>query len=144
MKVLIREIPPQGLELQERLEPQKLGLTDEEFQNLAAVTIAAKLEKVGTTVLAKVHVESSTPLECGRCLEPITKKIVKNCDFDYEIDKRTEFIDLGEDIRQELVLAVNPIALCKEDCKGLCPGCGVNLNREKCECQRVKMSKRQT
>src|SRR3989338_5499166 len=134
MRIKVRDIPPQGLEIRKQLPPEELGLTDKEFRCLSPVGIAARLEKIGSTVIANVNLEGSLSVECGRCLEPVKQPVEYSCDFDYEIDDRTEEIDLGEDIRQELVLALPAAAVCKEDCKGLCPGCGVNLNKETCNC----------
>lgn len=48
---------------------------------------------------------------------------------------RDETIDLGEVVREQLYLALPMKPLCQEDCKGLCPVCGVNRNRETCACQ---------
>lgn len=48
---------------------------------------------------------------------------------------RDEKIDLGEVVREQLYLALPMKPLCQEDCKGLCPVCGVNRNRETCTCQ---------
>ena len=48
---------------------------------------------------------------------------------------RDEKIDLGEVVREQLYLALPMKPLCREDCKGLCPVCGVNRNRETCTCQ---------
>jgi len=45
--------------------------------------------------------------------------------------------DLTDMVRQELLLALPMKPLCSEECKGLCPRCGVNLNIETCDC-RVK------
>jgi uncharacterized metal-binding protein YceD (DUF177 family) len=43
-------------------------------------------------------------------------------------------IDLLPHLREELLLTVPPYAECKDECRGLCPGCGVNLNEEDCGC----------
>jgi uncharacterized protein len=43
-------------------------------------------------------------------------------------------IDLTEALRQDLLLAVDLIPICKRDCKGLCPSCGVNRNLQQCLC----------
>jgi uncharacterized protein len=48
---------------------------------------------------------------------------------------RDDKIDLGEVVREQLYLALPMKPLCLEDCKGLCPVCGVNRNRETCSCQ---------
>ena len=45
-----------------------------------------------------------------------------------------EKIDLEPVFREQFVLAVPFAPLCREDCKGLCPHCGTNLNLEQCSC----------
>jgi uncharacterized protein len=51
--------------------------------------------------------------------------------FPYEDD----FVDLEPLFREQFVLAVPYAPLCKEDCKGLCPQCGTDLNTGTCACQ---------
>jgi len=46
----------------------------------------------------------------------------------------TNIIDLGEDVRQFLILSLPLKILCREDCAGLCPVCGANRNRSSCSC----------
>jgi uncharacterized protein len=48
---------------------------------------------------------------------------------------RDDKIDLGEVVREQLYLALPMKPLCQEGCKGLCPVCGGNRNRETCTCQ---------
>ena len=45
-------------------------------------------------------------------------------------------VDVGELAREAFILDMDTKTLCSEDCKGLCPGCGVNLNREPCRCKK--------
>jgi uncharacterized protein len=44
-------------------------------------------------------------------------------------------VDLAEVLREELLLGMPMKALCDEDCKGICPGCGNELNTEPCTCK---------
>jgi uncharacterized protein len=46
----------------------------------------------------------------------------------------TDKIDLDKDIRDYAILAVPMKKLCSENCKGLCPKCGKNLNDDLCDC----------
>ncbi len=48
---------------------------------------------------------------------------------------KNDTIDLGEIMRDEFYLALPMKPLCRADCKGLCPVCGVNRNRETCTCR---------
>ena len=45
-------------------------------------------------------------------------------------------IDVGDLAYTAFVLDMDTKHLCSEDCKGLCPGCGVNLNQEPCRCKK--------
>lgn len=74
---------------------------------------------------------------CGRCLYPIENEVVRTekltLFFD-EIDNMEE-LDISEDIRSEVLLVLPMNLLCDEDCAGLCPVCGADLNEEECDCQ---------
>jgi uncharacterized protein len=51
----------------------------------------------------------------------------------YPLAPTASAIDLGQAVREELALAVEQFPLCREDCKGLCPTCGADLNAGPCE-----------
>jgi len=46
-------------------------------------------------------------------------------------------VDLDALAREEFILGMDTKTLCREDCKGLCPGCGANLNNEACRCKKA-------
>jgi uncharacterized protein len=52
----------------------------------------------------------------------------------YVIPRETRFIVIDEDVRESVLLGEPTKFLCSEDCKGLCPLCGKNRNREQCDC----------
>ncbi len=52
----------------------------------------------------------------------------------YEIAPSARQIDLAGPVREEVVLNTPQFALCREDCRGLCPQCGADLNTEQCTC----------
>jgi uncharacterized protein len=43
-------------------------------------------------------------------------------------------LNIGDAVREELILALDPFVLCDPTCRGLCPRCGVNLNQQTCSC----------
>ena len=101
------------------------------------------------TVRATLH------LACSRCLEPYLVPV--ECVFDLrylphaantgdeeqevaEDDLSTAFyrdevIDLADLAREQMYLALPMKPLCGPDCRGLCPQCGTNLNRDTCGCE---------
>ncbi len=96
-------------------------------------------------------------VSCARCLEPVGHEVSRDFDLLY----RPEGVDSGRDeisvtqaeadigyytgggllledfLREQVLLAVPIKTVCREDCKGLCPHCGKNLNYETCSCQVV-------
>ena len=57
-------------------------------------------------------------------------------DEDYIILGSDNEFNVDEFVYQEIQLFLPQIMLCSDDCKGLCPKCGKNLNREKCDCKK--------
>ena len=95
--------------------------------------------------------EASTVLDvvCDRCLKPFSQEMhvpvetlvaesVENADSD-EGDEIVLLedgqIDLDAVFETAVVLAMDVKHVCSENCKGLCPGCGVNLNEKACKCR---------
>ena len=82
----------------------------------------------------------SVPLAtvCARCLDDIRVPIsVKKLCFHFEKVKDLE-VDLTDDVREELLLAIPSCFYCSPDCKGICPMCGTNLNHASCACDRTR------
>ena len=135
MKVVIRDVTVKGLELFERVEAGAIGLSPEDLECLSPLAIKAKITRVEDTILANVQIQGRYSFSCARCLETLESNLSQEFDFDYSIEKGLESIDLGEDIRQEIILSSPTRILCNDDCKGICPQCGVNLNKEECKCK---------
>ena len=51
-------------------------------------------------------------------------------------------LDLEELVIADVILSMPAKLLCREDCKGLCPTCGINLNKESCGCDKKKVDPR--
>jgi uncharacterized protein len=100
------------------------------------------------------RVTGEVELECSRCLEPFRMPLGSDFDLRYvprtenvgegereveEDDLTTAFyddeqIDLAHLVMEQFHLALPMKPLCKDDCKGLCPECGTNLNTGSCNC----------
>ncbi len=136
MKIRIRDIVSGGIRVDHTVKAQEIGLVEEEFIDPDSVLrIVADLQKVNNFVLAKANVTFVAENHCARCLERLSRATTMALDIDFEFAPRDEWIDLGDRVRVELLMGVFPRALCREDCKGLCQGCGVDLNTEPCECK---------
>lgn len=135
MKFSIRDIPSTGLHFEKEVAPADIGIAKDDLDLRSPLSVEATLTRVDNMVLADTVVTVSYGYQCARCLEDFERPKTREFNFNYEIVTPTDVIDVGEDIRQELILAVALRMLCKKDCKGICLGCGVNLNLEKCKCK---------
>ncbi len=52
----------------------------------------------------------------------------------YHLEAGATELDLAGPLREQFLLSVPEYPVCREDCRGLCPGCGANLNVEACRC----------
>lgn len=117
----------------------------------------------GTTVFVQGAVEGTVAIACSRCVGPVAIRFDERVRVTYvpaaeapeasagasddegveltsdELDVFPydgEIVDLGPLLREQFVLAVPFAPLCKDDCAGLCPQCGVDRNLTACACER--------
>ena len=140
-----------------------------EYSAAGASHVRGRATKMGRKVL--VQAKYSVPLKgiCKRCLtsvsldEPVDltrtyvpaellapKKPKVEGDVEATFDPgatdeegyKGKEIDLARAIREQILLSVPPSPLCSEDCKGLCPKCGKDLNDGECGCDRTVLDPR--
>ena len=120
--------------------------------------VNAQITAIGDEYLVKVEVKGEGNFNCDRCGELITRSIQGLVQTLYTFD-RTKYgesntddihllsgseqeIDIRQDVRDALILAVPTKILCQKECLGLCPQCGVNLNKKKCKCSHKEIDPR--
>ena len=135
IKISVRDIPSGGLDIDQSIPKEGIGLSSEEADIRSLLNVKAHLEKVNNFIIADTHIDAEFGYLCSRCLQELHSREKRAYKFDFEINPNSEYIDLGEEIRQEIIMANPARVLCSKDCKGICPNCGVNLNLEKCQCR---------
>lgn len=134
IKISVRDITSKGLDIDQNIPKEGIGLSDEEVDIKSLLSVKAHLEKVDNFVIADTRIKAEFGYFCSRCLVELSTTQERSYKFDFELDPSSEFIDLGEEIRQEMIMANPAKILCSPDCKGICPKCGANLNKEQCKC----------
>ena len=116
------------------------------------------LTNTGAAVLITGSIEASASSECDRCLETAYITLAGEVDGyaafealppdikeeidDYILTKGSDAtIDLAPLLYSALILAVPLMVICQEDCAGICPSCGVNLNEGPCTCDHDPVDK---
>lgn len=138
---------------------------DDAFQDetgLIPVNGELKLTLINRRILVQGRVCIEVKLACSRCLKPFKCSIPLDIEEEYypTIDVNTgsklplpeetgafkidehHILDLTEAIRQYKVMTLPMKPLCNEECAGICPTCGKNLNEEKCDCPSSEMDPR--
>ena len=59
-----------------------------------------------------------------------------------ETDEKSEFVDLTDELRQSIILALPSYPVCRQDCRGVCVTCGKNLNEGPCTCSHSERDSR--
>jgi len=136
-------------------DPGVFSADREAFQVVAPVALSFDILKDKEQFHLTGTVRTTLELPCSRCLEPFTSPVDASFDLRYqphalntgndereieEDDLSTAFyendeIDLGQLMREQFYLSVPMKPLCQDDCRGLCPMCGTNLNRGTCACK---------
>jgi uncharacterized protein len=134
--------------------PEQLAVTDDAFRVAAPVNLAFDIHKDKDQFRLAGSVKTTLELLCSRCLEPFMWPVESSFDLRYqpharntgegereieEDDLTTAFyendtIDLGQMMREQFYLALPMKPLCRDECKGLCPACGINWNKGTCNC----------
>ena len=128
---------------------EDIGLEVEDLYFIDPVTVRLKLFKQSDKVYVKAELSVAIELQCARCLSLVHRILEGALEIQYRPMPKMaryplddigigyylgEYIDLSDDFRESLLLELPARVLCSEDCKGLCPQCGQDLNEEKCDC----------
>jgi uncharacterized protein len=114
------------------------------------VTVESEVYRPGTDVFFVGKLRCGLVSTCRRCAEEFSEPLLRDFKFlivkggdaeDDELEDDTgldhyqgDEVDLSPLVSEQALLALEGSPLCTETCKGLCAGCGVNLNKEACTC----------
>ena len=142
--------------------PDDLNPVDERVKLTAPATVNGKIRLAGNEVFVNGHVDARTQVECDRCLKSIELPV--SSDFELEYITGSEYessavaelteaemavavfdgeaLDVDEIVKEQILLAVPTRMLCREDCEGICPQCGVDRNTGECNCETKEIDPR--
>ena len=155
MRIDVRDLELRPLRYSEALSPAELDFDPRDIHIKGKVGISLLVERRGYDVRVRGTLRAQAELACSRCLEPATVSIASDFDQLYESnaihplsseialqEKDTDIgffsgdtIEINDIIREQILLALPMKPICRENCKGLCPHCGKNMNVEACDCE---------
>lgn len=144
------------LEFQGQIEPIELGLINREVKLTEPIEYSGVIFKTNRDKMIDLNIKYNYAENCARCLAPSTGKIetklygkllegnsdeedgYKNNEDEDEYEEilyyENDTLSLDEYIIEQVILSLPIKTLCDENCKGLCSKCGIDLNKESCEC----------
>jgi uncharacterized protein len=134
MQVAIANIDNKGIELEETVDVSCWNLNSFDLQFNKDMYLRAHFIRAGSEIVVKAHTENKCLITCSRCLQEIEQDQINDFILSYDSQQIDSSLNIDADLRQELLLNFPMKLLCRTDCRGICPGCGVNLNKESCQC----------
>ncbi|MFA9398714.1 MAG: DUF177 domain-containing protein [Clostridiaceae bacterium] len=125
---------------------------EEIIQFLSPIEIIGEFSPLGDIIYLNAKLNGVLLLTCSRCLEEYEYTLQLDLSERFTTDLNSmdeetiliseDKIDITELVRNNIVLSLPIQKLCREDCKGLCPKCGTNLNLSTCNCDRNEIDPR--
>ncbi|MBN2178560.1 MAG: DUF177 domain-containing protein [Deltaproteobacteria bacterium] len=162
MQINIANIPEEGLELTfskgegwfSTILPEK----DSTNFSVRNVDVDCSVKRVLKNVTVKGSIRAGIELECCRCLAKFDLPVEEDFKYtftqaphtlDDEIELTYEdldfayfegdIIEIDQAIAEQIILQVPIKPLCSDSCRGLCPMCGINLNKENCDHEKERI-----
>jgi uncharacterized protein len=164
--VKLEDIPEEGLNLKWTEGRSSLSgyletLSQIDFDFEKPLQAEARIQKIGPSVYIEGKVETRLRMHCVRCLKEFSFPLASDFDVtlhpsgeaaseeEAELEEKeldSNFFEAGEihlsEIACEQIFLEIPYQpLCQEDCKGLCPTCGKDLNLSACGCEKEDLGK---
>ena len=115
--------------------------TDEGVSFKSDVEYDLKIHKTSKDLIVTGNARTKVKFECSRCLNDFEKGlIVDNLLYTFPMDELEDKLDISPFVREEFLLLLPIMPVCSDECKGLCPVCGKNLNIDRCDCDKAKKS----
>ena len=163
MRIEVENLTEKGEAFSQVYEPGQVELGEEGARVTGETRAEGRASRKGEEVRVRGQIRTEVELSCDRCLAPRTTPMEVEFDTSFipqaAATSETEnvellpehlvvatyegdAVDLDELVREQIVLALPSRHLCREDCKGLCPRCGADLNAEHCSCDTAEVDPR--
>lgn len=164
MRIEVESLTGAGKPFAHTYRPEEVSLDEEEHARLTSnAAMEGTASRKGEEIRLRGTINAEVEVLCDRCLAAV--RLPLEVEFDtafvpqaaeagraenvelltadmglaaYEGDA----VDLDELVREQIMLALPSRRLCREECKGLCPKCGADLNAGECDCERGEIDPR--
>jgi uncharacterized protein len=136
------------------MDQNEIDLESERAKVVGNVLVSGELKCSAAKTDVKGWIKAPLEIDCTRCLTPIEHRLdvafdatfvgkemfpeakethLEAADLDTDVIEGNE-LDLTQVVREQIMLSLPEQVLCREDCRGICPTCGADLNDGDCKC----------
>ena len=154
MRITLAELELHRVTASETYAPGSLDYQGADFRQTAPLHLDATAELLGEEIRIRGHLTTRLEANCDRCLGPLEIPVTRDFDLFYrpmkDIAKEEEIeipademeigfypgdgIELADVATEQVILSLPMKLICRAECRGLCPVCGVNRNLTLCDC----------
>jgi uncharacterized protein len=163
VRIEVENLTPTGEPFANTYGPEELSVEDERLRLTGETKVEGHASRKGEEVRLRGRIAAEVEVFCDRCLKPLPAPL--------EVEFETAFLpaeaeagktenvelmaeelalsayegdalNLDDLVREQILLALPTRTLCREECRGLCPNCGANLNEGQCACDRTETDPR--
>jgi uncharacterized protein len=155
MRIELDRLEEHGGKFSRTYEIGELSLDDTEVRLVKPAEVSGRVRRDGKEVELRGELHARIETACDRCLQPVELSIRAEfkerfvpavswrAEQQHELQEEDlnlavfdgEAIEMDDLVREEILLAVPGHILCREDCRGLCPVCGIDRNQGSCQCE---------
>ncbi|MTI47703.1 YceD family protein [Sporosalibacterium faouarense] len=137
------------IDISEKMDINKLEIGKRTLELVEPIDIKGQVFKTDDGNFIHVDITCEYKENCDRCLKSFTNKIETvlsgrlieksnkkfNDDDEILIHYQGDNLFLEEPVISTIILSLPMKSLCKDGCEGLCPVCGIDRNKEECDCE---------
>ena len=155
MRIDLDRLEELGGKFSQAYDVDSLPLDDEDVRLMEPAEVRGRIKCSGEEVELRGELHAKIESLCSRCLQPVelpihakfAERFVPAVSWRgegrHELQEEDlnlavfdgEAIELNDLVREEILLAMPGQILCREDCRGLCPTCGIDRNTGSCKCE---------
>jgi uncharacterized protein len=162
MRIDLEKLDETGGKFSRTYKIDDLTFDEHDLTLVEPVTVEGRIRREGLEVELRGHLRAKAAIGCGRCLKSVelpieldfterfTPAVSWKDEEQHELSEADldlsafdgEGIELDDLVKEEIMLAMPGHTLCSEECKGLCPNCGIDFNAGTCDCATKQVDSR--
>jgi DUF177 domain-containing protein len=151
----VKELAVRKANLRQSFAPGAVDYHTPDLHQVEPLEVHGSAELLDGQIHINGQLQTRLEMVCARCLEPVVEDVSRDFDLFYrplQSIQREEEMQLRLDdtemaffqgeglfltdvLAEQVLLAIPMKAICRSDCRGLCPHCGINLNTDECRCR---------